>query len=256
MPAYFTHKCAAERVYRSLPSDIKERITSIPLYILGSQGGDFGFFYPYFGSGENNLGSFLHKTDCFAVFSYMAEYCGKCPSALSFCLGYVTHYAADAAFHPYVYSECKKRGKGYILHASLEKGIDGFFYSEEGVNKREGINRKMLSDGELKDVVGLFSYVCEKTGRGKVTLGKLKCAYDALDFFTNKMTYAFIGDFSCDDMDSERKKWKEMMKSSVFSGIKLASEFFDSVRFGKKLNRENFARDFSGIVRGEVESEI
>lgn len=251
MPAYFTHKLAAETVYRSLPQDIKDRITSIPLYLLGSQGGDFGFFYPSFGSGERNLGSFLHKQDPFPVFLYMAEYCRKFPSALSFCLGYVTHYAADAAFHPYVYSESKKRGNGYIFHAALEKGIDGYFYAKEGVKKRERINRKMFSDGELKEVAGLFSYVCEKTGRGKITLRKLRYAYDALDFFTNTMTYMFIGDFSCDDMNAERGKWEKMMRDSVSSGGKLAVDFFGCAYLGEELRRENFARDFSGIVRGE-----
>ncbi len=244
MPAFYTHERAARDIYALLPPAQQNRIANPSLYLIGSQGGDFGFFYP-FAFGERNLGGFLHKDRAYPVFFHMAEYCKTREDALSYCLGYVAHYAADTAFHPYVYAAAAQRGGGYFYHAALERAIDGYFRKQD---RQEGAPREesaLLADGEFRLIADVFSFVNEKCGRQKLKAAGVKRAYGALDFFMCRFMPRFIKE--AEITEEEERMFERDMRRAVLSGVALSNEFLAAVG-GKTLRREAFARNFSGLV--------
>jgi hypothetical protein len=97
VPDYFAHAVLAEVMFERLPKDMKNKIPSHSLYLLGAQGGDL--FYAYrANTGDTNLGKRLHAESAQTVFESLLG------GNQSYLLGFATHYAADSALHPSVYA--------------------------------------------------------------------------------------------------------------------------------------------------------
>ena len=73
MPDYFTHVIAADKIFERLDGDIKSKIKSRTLYILGAQGGDVFFTYNMKWS-KNNLGRDLHQKNAVELFKRLAQH--------------------------------------------------------------------------------------------------------------------------------------------------------------------------------------
>ena len=143
MPSSYTHQLIAEKTAELLPENIKNRVTFLPEYYLGAQGGDVFYFYNIAG-GTKNIGKYFHRRNIYGVFSSVlrsaAEGDGR---ALSYIAGYITHYAADTVFHPYVYwrareEKIKTGRKKDNFHALIESDFDSYFvqkYKRLGVNE-------------------------------------------------------------------------------------------------------------------------
>lgn len=121
MPDYFTHVIAADKIYERLDVDLKSKIRSRDLYILGAQGGDVFFAYNMKWS-KNNLGRELHERN--AVDFFKRLYLGN----RSYAAGYATHYALDCTVHPTVYAFCEGK-KSPFAHQNFEKDI-GLYVSK------------------------------------------------------------------------------------------------------------------------------
>lgn len=118
MPAFFTHEIVCERTLKKLSPELVRTIDRSP-YRLGAQGGDPLFFCRI---KRRRVGVLLHRKNVYAFFNALLQF-----ENLSFPLGYLTHYATDTVFHPYVYRTVREKGSAFPkhnLHAMLERDID------------------------------------------------------------------------------------------------------------------------------------
>ena len=164
MPTAFTHQLIAEDAIT--PS--RAETLRLADYYFGAQGPDPFFFYRFFTMRKNNLGRLLHKDDVYGTFECMLEYSRTHPAALGYALGYITHYAADAVFHPYVYyyafSRCGTRSGRSALHTQMESDFDSYFLSKEGTEVGEYRLPYSPSDLDLADITGMFMAVFAEKG--------------------------------------------------------------------------------------------
>ena len=132
MPAQFTHRILAEAVLRALPASVRRTIDDLPAYFLGAQGPDIFYFLHIRRGKEKNLGAYFHGIGVYeGLCSLLAESKGS-DFAFSYAAGYLTHYAADTVFHPFVYGMIEKfneyepawRGR---RHAYIENDLDSYF---------------------------------------------------------------------------------------------------------------------------------
>lgn len=95
---------------------------------------------------EKNVGKYFHRRNIYGVFSSFLQSASACaPAALCYMAGYITHYAADTVFHPYVYwlarTQKQKTGrKKDNIHARSESDFDSYFVQKirrVGVNEYE-----------------------------------------------------------------------------------------------------------------------
>ena len=133
MPASYTHQILAEKIFEALPENIKAMIPFSSEYFLGAQGGDVWYFHKIPGSRHRlNLGKYFHRHNVYEVFCSLLKSAAKGGVAASYAAGYVTHYAGDTVFHPYVYfmvekyKRCKNGWKGN-RHALMESDFDTYF---------------------------------------------------------------------------------------------------------------------------------
>ncbi|MBE7078052.1 MAG: hypothetical protein E7377_05075 [Clostridiales bacterium] len=124
MPAHYTHYYIAREALKSLPSNIADELQPhLPVYFFGAQGADFCFFYQVAKLRKKNLGSYLHRTGGYTAFEVLKTLSVYDPVLRAYTLGYVTHYAADVTFHPFVYSVTKNP----LEHSRLENALDRHF---------------------------------------------------------------------------------------------------------------------------------
>lgn len=181
MPAFFTHEIICEQVLNRLPPKCAARVTDRALYWIGAQGGDPLFLYRAEGC---RLGVSMHRKHIYAFFSALLTAGND-----SFSLGYLTHYAADTVFHPYVYRAVRERQSEFQkhnLHALIERDIDWFLldrYTEEAPRKHR-FPTKPGGDG-LKTLYTDLAPIFRSVYGVSVDYGKFARAYRAYFRFQN-----------------------------------------------------------------------
>ena len=117
MPSQFTHALIAEEILAALPENIRAQAASLPEYYAGAQGGDVFFFLRLTADPAKNPGKRLHRRDVYKTFCMLLSAARAGGAAVrSYAAGYITHYAADTVFHPFVYGTMEK------LYAAAEQG--------------------------------------------------------------------------------------------------------------------------------------
>ena len=129
MPDYFSHSVAAEKIYENLAANLKEKISSHTLYLLGAQGGDVFFAYNLKLS-KSNLGRELHRRSAYDILGELS--CGN----LSYAAGFAVHYALDSTLHPAVYSYVNSH-RSPLSHVNFESDLG--LYISRLFNIRRGI---------------------------------------------------------------------------------------------------------------------
>lgn len=125
MPTAITHQLLAEEVFAASDASLRKRVASLPLYYFGAQGPDFWFAHGAF-SLTDNLGRHLHTRRPLLFFRILAAAGRTDADVFSYAAGYLTHYAADTVFHPYVYGMMRKLGReSKYLHHAIEHALDG-----------------------------------------------------------------------------------------------------------------------------------
>lgn len=135
MPASYVHQCVADAACDDLSLYADAALRSAVR--AGSEGPD-PFFYSLFSlPGQTvapKLGSVLHtqKTD-----DFMLALCDACAgSALTraYACGFITHYATDTTFHPFVYAHSLTADGAYssTLHCTLEHQFETMLYRRQG----------------------------------------------------------------------------------------------------------------------------
>ena len=133
MPSSITHALIAEEAAKRLPQPLQTMIAAAPeAYFLGAQGPDMFFFAKKANKQEGNLGKFLHRNAVYELFCAFVEalpaLSGEARTvAEAYCLGYVTHYCADVAFHPFVYRYLEQNALKKREHQRMENDWDVYF---------------------------------------------------------------------------------------------------------------------------------
>ena len=129
MPASYTHHLIAQQTLARMSAALQRQIAPhLPLYFFGAQGADFCFFYPVFEENNAvNFGSFLHRKGGYDAFAVCKAFSYPLTALFAYSLGYITHYAADVTFHPYVYATA---GKSPLRHTRVEGALDNYFKAQ------------------------------------------------------------------------------------------------------------------------------
>lgn len=125
MPASYLHQAVARAAAGGSPAAL-----------AGAEGPDPLFYCFHHAKGAPlpfALGSRLHKsrTGAFLVSLLRGA---KTPAQRDYALGFLTHYATDTTFHPFVYAHSSAPDGKYStnLHCTLEHALDAWLYREEG----------------------------------------------------------------------------------------------------------------------------
>ena len=130
MAGAYIHYSIAKAAFFHLPEREKSVIKKHPtLYFFGAQGADFCFFYPVFKSFSKveNFGRYLHKKGGYAALCVCKAFALD-ERLYAYTLGYLTHYAADTVFHPFVYAQA---GKSPLRHSRVEAALDSYFAAKQ-----------------------------------------------------------------------------------------------------------------------------
>ncbi len=185
MPSSITHQLVAEEAAPFFPSAAKEAVSFAPdEFFLGAQGPDVFFFYRIGNKSEYNLGKYLHRNRVYEVFSlFLGALRGGIrfdadaeKRAYAYVLGYIAHYAADSAFHPFVYRLLEERRCDSREHQQIENDWDVFFLRElRGKSAEKYVfpfSPKAIVRGGA--VLRLYAYLAEKLGREEVTESRFR----------------------------------------------------------------------------------
>ena len=133
MPSSITHALVAQTAQTRLPEEITAIIEEAPeMYFLGAQGADLFFFATKANKQEGNLGKYLHRNSVYELFGAFLGVIRSLSDktqrhAIAYCLGYVTHYCTDVAFHPCVYRYMEQNAKHKREHQRIENDWDVYF---------------------------------------------------------------------------------------------------------------------------------
>ena len=216
MPDYFTHVIAADKIYERLNGDIKFKIKSRNLYILGAQGGDVFFAYNMKWS-KTNLGRDLHNKNAVDLFKRL--YLGN----PSYAAGFATHYALDCIVHPIVYAYTEEK-KLLFAHQNFEMDI-GLYVSKFYRMRRTILPREYVLQctGPIYDTVKLVEPSITVTGVERCL--KRHFNYTRYLYRNKKQTYKCQYDFT-----------------------QLAGVIEDAVELGVKA--------VEGVLNGDIDPEI
>lgn len=160
MPAAYTHHCVARETLALLPPDVRTTLQPhLPLYFFGAQGADFCFFYSVLGGFSQNFGSYLHRQGGFPAFQVCKTFSAD-PPLFAYSLGFITHYAADTVFHPFVY---EKAGKSALKHTRIENALDRYFKTKFPNDVSEFFRAK-LSPEDKKSLFLLYAAISVRVG--------------------------------------------------------------------------------------------
>ena len=135
MPASYVHQCVADRARAGLALFEEEPLRSAVL--AGAEGPDPLFFSlaPVPGCTPSpKVASLIHtqRTDEFLL--ALCEACAPRPPTRAYCCGFLTHYATDTTFHPFVYAHSLTQLGEYSSteHCLLEHALETVHYRRTG----------------------------------------------------------------------------------------------------------------------------
>lgn len=140
MPAVVSHYIMSEK----LIDDIHEYYPSFKLnktaFIWGGNGPDFLFCHRVLpwqrGKSYNKIGTLIHKLPPENVLGYLAAYAREAESdtAMSYALGFISHYALDSMAHPYIICRAEELSSisdgvhASTCHNDIEANLDVLLY--------------------------------------------------------------------------------------------------------------------------------
>lgn len=171
MPAQYTHQILAERILGALPENVREKIIDQTAYFIGAQGGDVFYFLRVFDGKTENLGKYMHNEEISSFFNSLCARASEGGTALSYALGYVTHYAVDIVFHPYVYGQTEffigqHPSRRVRWHAYIESDIDSYFVQKHlGIPVNQYVYPVRKKELDARALYALIRGVCHDRGR-------------------------------------------------------------------------------------------
>lgn len=162
MPALYTHFAIAKDTYTTFDKNLKRELRPyLSYYFFGANGADFCFFYQFLKTNIPNLGSYLHRKGGYTAFSVLQLFAEKRMPFLAYALGYITHYACDCTFHPFVYA---KSGALPFKHNQVESVLDLYFAERTSDATFAEFFRKPLGNTEEEELYLLYTAIAVKCG--------------------------------------------------------------------------------------------
>ena len=259
MPGPYTHFFVAKEAERTLSSPLREVIAQNPaLYFFGSQGADFCFFQPSLRRKKENLGSFLHREGGFSSLHVLKFFSHHNEKALAYALGYVSHYATDSTFHPYVYA---MTGDSALRHTRLEHVLDARFKKRFSPEKEETSFIQKLNLEEKELLFFLYTSIAVKSGfpaPKKSTFYRAIFLFNAYLSFPNNLFDGANANVRSFIANEEKRTWTypaleklqstdsvdELFTKSVLLTQSLNEHFFQAVKTGAPLPKSLFGKGF------------
>lgn len=231
MPTSITHQLLAEEVYKALPEEIYAKIGSLQHYYLGAQGSDVCFAYHPILTAGNNLGQHAHTVKPIVFFRILREEADRDPFVRAYAYGYVTHYAADTVFHPYIFE--RMNGKDRLLsHHSLEHAFDGALLKKYRGKKISSFSLPKLRRTPLGGVFRVFKRYAKESG----------FAFELNEGAFERSVKTYLA-LSSVRMPLYRKGLAEnaerLFEQAKERSLALCTDFYNG-----KLEKETFDRDF------------
>ena len=276
MPTAFTHQLIAED---ARPPEVTDELFAD--YSFGAQGPDPLFFYRFIRMAGRNVGSMLHRKDVAATFDALVRHVRTHSRALGFALGYVTHYAADSTFHPYVYSYVHAHGKTKLerdtLHTQMESDFDSRFLADRGVevcDYRLPYSRRDLDYDVIADATEAIAeeqgIVMDRRAIGRATNAWFRYLRFTMDTHYRKGRFwRSVGRFSKQFrrlgsmfLNASGEEWSyhdtptlishddafALYDKAVAKAKELIAAFLTAVRTGEDLDPTIFERNFDGYL--------
>ena len=254
MPAHYTHYYIAREALEGLPDKILHDVQPyLPVYFFGAQGADFCFFYQITNLRRKNLGSYLHREGGLTAFQVLKTLSAYEPALFAYTLGYVTHYAADVAFHPFVYSVTNNP----IDHSRIENALDRHFLTRHLKEDGETPSfQRILSKEVLDELFFAYAAIAAKCGFPPLKKSAFLRAISIFNAYlpiSSKLSGTVAK--KAPPTEKQEKTWKfeddlaeKLFQQSVQSSISLFQSFLTSLQDNTSLLKEEFGKNYlSGV---------
>lgn len=165
MPATYTHWRFSNQCIQTLPENLKEVIsTNRSIFDYGVHGPDFYFYYKCIKHNEvNEYGSYLHDKPGKYIFSIFKDNYKKTKdkdSALSYILGFVSHFTLDSHCHSYIDRASEVTG---FSHQRIESQLDKYFLLKDGFDPiKKDLTFSLKPTKKMAKVIStLYNYYSE-----------------------------------------------------------------------------------------------
>ena len=239
MPAAYTHYTVARETLALLPPLIQTKLQPhLPLYFFGAQGADFCFFYPVLGGFSQNFGAYLHRKGGFSAFQVCKTFSAE-PSLFAYSLGFITHYAADTIFHPFVYA---KAGKSALKHTRIENALDCYFKAKAPNHASEYFRCK-LSSTDKKNLFLLFAAISARVGFPPLDQ---KAFYRAIRLFNAYLppSSKLFSVKSSALVSTLSETANELYSSAILRAVSCCLTFYDCLKKKTPLPSEIFGKNY------------
>ena len=258
MPAPYTHHLVAREAYAALPRDLQTKIHSLSLYFFGAQGPDFCFFYRSLNPKAKNLGSHLHREGGFPAFCALKSLAARDPQILSYALGYITHYAADSVFHPYVYAVT---GNSKFRHSRLENILDIRFKRQAKRDENDKFFHGKLIEEEKDELFFIYTAIALQCGfpaPQKPAFLRSIALFNAYMPIPNTLFDGVSAQVQAFAANEEKRAWAypaapdivsrenadELLEKSITRSATLMKNFLNAVQTNAPLSRKLFGKGF------------
>lgn len=157
MPAAATHIEFGKDFLDAIPKRMRQQITDLPMFWMGTQGPDILYFHhmSFLPGALHKYGNMLHEEKIHEQFDFLFDYCKQNPSLESYLTGYLCHYALDCKAHGLICSiaQYEKDAHGHSkgrTHIRMEAEIDAYVCNQKGRHKNKNIWKSMSLSTEDK----------------------------------------------------------------------------------------------------------
>lgn len=260
MPSAYTHFGVARDAYAAFPPALQQTVRPfLSAYFFGAQGPDFCFFYKP--AVQPNLGSYLHRKGGYDAFRVLKMLSRREPRIFAYALGYVSHYAADTAFHPFIYALA---GRSKLRHTRLENLFDGYLRAKDGREKTLAAEKYIYRPPDAdtgRELFFLYAVIAAQAGFSPLVKTEFS---RSISLFNATLPLAFSV-FSASDrsllnaiLNREKREWKHpaspqtvekvgaetLYARSVRDTVRLAEVFANAVTKNSDLSRALFGKNY------------
>ena len=260
MPATYAHYVFGKKVYKRLPSPVKQVIReNREAYLIGLHGPDLLFYYrPVWKNRINQQGGRMHRELASDFFEKSRHVYQDRPSyvLLSYLLGFICHFALDSACHPYIADYMEARG---VSHSEIETELDRALMEKDGRDPvRSDCTRHLRRDVDTEEAIAsVLSVTPEQVDRsilgfrwmirffqcprrGKERAVRFLCYIFGKNDFVKGLLMTGRENAACRDA---REFLEARLEEAVDTAVKLIVEYHKKIDGSQALS-VGFERDF------------
>ncbi len=166
MPASYVHQSVALASARKADLHFENLLRSA--YLAGCEGPDplfYGFYRSTFTEQSPAAGIMLHRTSTESFLCALLD-SSSTPLQRAYSLGFLTHYAADTIFHPFIYGHSLREDGTYSseIHGIIEHAYELVRYRRDAHpvgTPRQLVGIEQLPQKELRECTDLFAHAMQ-----------------------------------------------------------------------------------------------